>query len=146
LIKTMLIKSIFKSRLIKSIFKSRTSSRRHYRKPCRCREPFAVSLKTGSRQTQNTRCKPYLPCRTPQLTSQRKHMMSSRCCRELVGQDHGKEADTRWRALSVTVVSNRFGSCHTRFSEENQVLNYMYARIKFHTYSDIIVSNINNIT
>jgi hypothetical protein len=36
--------------------------------------------------------------------------------------------------------------CHTRFSEENQVLNYMYARIKFHTYSDIIVNNRNNIT
>jgi hypothetical protein len=36
--------------------------------------------------------------------------------------------------------------CHTRFSEENQVLNYMYARIKFHTYSDIIVYNRNNIT
>jgi hypothetical protein len=28
--------------------------------------------------------------------------------------------------------------CHTCFSKENQVLNYMYARIKFHTYSDII--------
>jgi hypothetical protein len=38
------------------------------------------------------------------------------------------------------------GTCHTRFSEENQVLNYMYARIKFHTYSDIIVNNKNNIT
>jgi hypothetical protein len=25
------------------------------------------------------------------------------------------------------------------------VLNYMYARIKFHTYSDIIVNNRNNI-
>jgi hypothetical protein len=36
--------------------------------------------------------------------------------------------------------------CHTRFSEENQVLSYMYARIKFHTYSDIIVYNRNNIT
>jgi hypothetical protein len=36
--------------------------------------------------------------------------------------------------------------CHTRFSEENQVINYMYARIKFHTYSDIIVNNRNNIT
>jgi hypothetical protein len=36
--------------------------------------------------------------------------------------------------------------CHTRFSEENQMLNYMYARIKFHTYSDIIVNNRNNIT
>jgi hypothetical protein len=36
--------------------------------------------------------------------------------------------------------------CHTRFSEENHVLNYMYARIKFHTYSDIIVNNRNNIT
>jgi hypothetical protein len=35
---------------------------------------------------------------------------------------------------------------HTRFSEENQVLNYMYARIKFHSYSDIIVNNRNNIT
>jgi hypothetical protein len=32
------------------------------------------------------------------------------------------------------VVAN----CHTYFSKENQVLNYMYARIKFHTYSDII--------
>jgi hypothetical protein len=36
--------------------------------------------------------------------------------------------------------------CHTRFSEENQVFDYMYARIKFHTYSDIIVNNKNNIT
>jgi hypothetical protein len=36
--------------------------------------------------------------------------------------------------------------CHTRFSEENQVFNYMYARIKFHTYSDIIVYNRINIT
>jgi hypothetical protein len=27
--------------------------------------------------------------------------------------------------------------CHTRFSEENQVQNYMHARIKFHAYSDI---------
>jgi hypothetical protein len=31
-------------------------------------------------------------------------------------------------------------------SQKNQVLNYMYARIKFHTYSDIIVNNRNNIT
>jgi hypothetical protein len=29
--------------------------------------------------------------------------------------------------------------CHTRLSEENQVHNYMHARIKFHAYSDIKV-------
>jgi hypothetical protein len=30
-------------------------------------------------------------------------------------------------------------SCHSRFSEENQVHTYMHARIKFHAYSDIKV-------
>jgi hypothetical protein len=30
--------------------------------------------------------------------------------------------------------------CHTGFSEENQVHNYMHARIKFHAYSDIKVN------
>jgi hypothetical protein len=29
--------------------------------------------------------------------------------------------------------------CHTRFSEGNQVHNYMHAMIKFHAYSDIQV-------
>jgi hypothetical protein len=27
--------------------------------------------------------------------------------------------------------------CHTYFSKENQVHNYMHAKIKFHAYSDI---------
>jgi hypothetical protein len=31
-------------------------------------------------------------------------------------------------------------TCHTRFSEENQVHIYMHARIKFHAYSDIKVN------
>jgi cell fate (sporulation/competence/biofilm development) regulator YlbF (YheA/YmcA/DUF963 family) len=30
--------------------------------------------------------------------------------------------------------------CHTCFSKENQVHNYMHARIKFHAYSDIKVN------
>jgi hypothetical protein len=30
--------------------------------------------------------------------------------------------------------------CHTRLSEENQVHNYMHARIKFHAHSDIKVN------
>ena len=29
-------------------------------------------------------------------------------------------------------------SCHTRFQGQNRMHNYMYARIKFHTYRDII--------
>jgi len=28
--------------------------------------------------------------------------------------------------------------CHTRFLKENRMHSYMYARIKFHTYRDII--------
>jgi hypothetical protein len=31
-------------------------------------------------------------------------------------------------------------ACHTCFSKENQVHNYMHARIKFHAYSDIKVN------
>jgi hypothetical protein len=35
---------------------------------------------------------------------------------------------------------NGLASYHTRLSEENQVHNYMHARIKFHAYSDIKVN------
>jgi hypothetical protein len=55
-------------------------------------------------------------------------------------------SDYFYLGLRPTVDIALIPLCHTRFSEENQVLNYMYARIKFHTYSDIIVYNRNNIT
>ena len=31
-------------------------------------------------------------------------------------------------------------TCHTRFLKENRMHNYMYAKIKFHTYSDVIMA------
>ena len=33
----------------------------------------------------------------------------------------------------------RLTKCHTRFYEQNRMHNYMYDRIKFHTYSDVII-------
>jgi hypothetical protein len=39
------------------------------------------------------------------------------------------------RALAAFLSSLR--SCHTYFSKENQLHNYMHARIMFHAYSDI---------
>jgi hypothetical protein len=41
--------------------------------------------------------------------------------------------------LYHVLVKNGY-TCHTRLSEENQVHNYMHARIKFHAYSDIKVN------
>jgi hypothetical protein len=34
-------------------------------------------------------------------------------------------------------LKDTFSGCHTCFSKENQVHNYMHAKIKFHAYSDI---------
>jgi hypothetical protein len=71
--------------------------------------------------------------------------------REEIGQRMriiiGKVKDNHfYLGLHPTVDIALIPLCHTLFSEENQMLNYMYARIKFHTYSDIIVNNRNNIT
>jgi hypothetical protein len=42
--------------------------------------------------------------------------------------------------LRLTVDTALIPLCHTCFSKENQVHNYMHARIKFHAYSDIKVN------
>jgi hypothetical protein len=48
------------------------------------------------------------------------------------------EAGPRVSVSKQTVRGcSKFPTCHTRFSEENQVHTYMHARIKFHAYSDI---------
>jgi hypothetical protein len=44
----------------------------------------------------------------------------------------------RGESCTCPGAASRVAVCHTCFSKENQVINYMYARIKFHTYSDII--------
>jgi hypothetical protein len=62
----------------------------------------------------------------------------------LVHVERRQQVEEKW--LGHAELPTLAACCHTRFSEENQVLNYMDARIKFHTYSDIIVINRNNIT
>jgi hypothetical protein len=47
--------------------------------------------------------------------------------------------DHCYLGLRPTVDTALIPLCHTRFSEGNQVHNYMHARIKFPTYSDIKV-------
>jgi hypothetical protein len=42
-----------------------------------------------------------------------------------------------WGPQSTSWQLGGEGPCHTCFSQENQVHNYMHARIKFHAHSDI---------
>jgi hypothetical protein len=44
----------------------------------------------------------------------------------------------RWLGMDLLQSPNGVVQCHTRFLKTNRMHNYMYARIKFHTYSDFI--------
>ena len=48
------------------------------------------------------------------------------------------ENDHCYLGLRSTVDTALIPLCHTRFLKENRMHNYIYARIKFHTYRDII--------
>ena len=49
------------------------------------------------------------------------------------------ENDYCYLGLRSMVDTALISLCHTRFLKENRMYNYMYARVKFHTYSDVIM-------
>ena len=49
------------------------------------------------------------------------------------------ESDHCYLGSCPTVDTTLIPLCHTWFLKKNRMHNYMYDRIKFHTYSDVIM-------